>query len=82
MGWPTLIAIYFTIWWIVLFAVLPWGARPPEEVEPGMASSAPARPMLVKKFIWTTVLTTIIVVGGRWLFTSGLIDWAELMRIE
>ena len=24
---PLVLAIYFIIWWVVLFAVLPWGAR-------------------------------------------------------
>jgi len=27
----TFIAIYFIIWWVVLFAVLPWGVRSQEE---------------------------------------------------
>ena len=27
MAIATAIAIYFLIWWIVLFAVLPWGVR-------------------------------------------------------
>ena len=27
MAVATAIAIYFLIWWIVLFAVLPWGVR-------------------------------------------------------
>ena len=27
----TYFAIYFLIWWIVLFAVLPWGVRNQEE---------------------------------------------------
>jgi predicted secreted protein len=27
MSLATAIAIYFIIWWVVLFAVLPWGVR-------------------------------------------------------
>ncbi len=40
----TAIAIYFVIWWIVLFAVLPWGVRSQEEsgsVSPGTDPGAP-----------------------------------------
>ena len=38
------IAIYFLIWWITLFAVLPWGVRNQEEsgeVTPGTDPGAP-----------------------------------------
>ena len=38
MTLATAIAIYFIIWWVVLFAVLPFGVRSQEEsgaVEPG-----------------------------------------------
>ena len=31
MSTSTLIAIYFLIWWITLFAILPWGVRNQEE---------------------------------------------------
>jgi predicted secreted protein len=60
MGWATGIAIYVTIWWVVIFAVLPWGARPPERIERGHASSAPATPRLGIKVLATTVVSTII----------------------
>ncbi len=38
----TIIAIYFLIWWVALFAVLPWGVHIPDKAEPGHAQSAPA----------------------------------------
>lgn len=80
MGWITLAAIYFTVWWIVLFAVLPFGVRPPERPEPGTAASAPARPMLARKFLWTSLITAGIV-GVVWaVFATGLLDWQALMR--
>ena len=34
MGISTAIAIYFLIWWIVLFAVLPWGVRAQGDGQP------------------------------------------------
>ncbi len=69
------IAIYFVIWWIVLFAVLPWGVRTQEEegaVAEGTESAAPARPMMVKKALATTVLAGIIFAGFLWVLNSGL----------
>ena len=46
MSLTTAIAIYFLIWWVVLFAVLPWGIRSQEEsgsiaegTDPGAAAS-------------------------------------------
>ena len=44
------VAIYMFIWWIVLFAVLPFGVRTQDEdgsVVPGTPGSAPTRPRLL-----------------------------------
>ncbi len=46
MSIPLGIALFFVIWWIVLFAVLPFFIRPQSEtgeVVPGTPASAPAR---------------------------------------
>ena len=57
MAVATAIAIYFLIWWIVLFAVLPWGVRAQgEEGAPGTDPGAPTVPRLRAKLIWTTVV--------------------------
>ena len=44
MGWIAGIFVYFLIWWVVLFAVLPWGVQVPDNPEPGHAPSAPINP--------------------------------------
>lgn len=58
------LAIYFVIWWVVLFAMLPIGVRTSEEAGeksgPGHADSAPHRPNLLPKMLATTVISTII----------------------
>ena len=60
-------AIYFVIWWIVLFAMLPIGVRTSEEVgekiAPGNADSAPHMPMLLPKMVATTVMASIVFAG-------------------
>ncbi|MEJ1993954.1 MAG: DUF1467 family protein [Limibacillus sp.] len=56
----TAVMLFAIIWWVVLLAVLPWGARPPENPEPGHAPSAPERPMMGRKVLATTVITAVI----------------------
>lgn len=69
MSLVSLIAIYFVVWWVVLFAVLPWGTRTQEEegeIVLGTVHSAPTRPMLLKKTLATTIVAAIVV-GALWL---------------
>ncbi|MBP6876755.1 MAG: DUF1467 family protein [Phenylobacterium sp.] len=58
------IAIYFTIWWTVLFSVLPIGVTSHAEAGidkgDGGDPGAPVDPKLKKKFITTTIVTTIL----------------------
>jgi predicted secreted protein len=63
------IAVYFTIWWTTLFAVLPLGVRSHAEmgipVPGGGDPGSPVEPKLKRKFITTTwvsaILTAIVV---------------------
>lgn len=60
------VALYFMIWWITLFAVLPFGVRTQGEageVVPGTPASAPDRPALVRVFAINTVIATIAFIG-------------------
>ena len=71
----TLVAMYFVIWWICLFAVLPLKVRTQEEagdVVPGTPASAPARPQLLLKAGITTVVAAIVLAGIVALLNSGL----------
>jgi predicted secreted protein len=55
------IAMYVVVWWIVLFAILPWGVRP--TTEPGgrgQMSGAPEKPMMGKKILWTSVAAAFV----------------------
>jgi len=59
----TALAIYFLIWWVVLFAVLPFGVRSQHEsgeVIAGTDPGAPAMPRLRNKLIWTTGVATVV----------------------
>jgi len=58
----TTLAIYFLIWWVTLFAVLPFGVRSQHETEttPGTDPGAPLLPRLWWKLLWTTVIAAVI----------------------
>ena len=56
MNVVTGLAVYFVLWWISLFMVLPWGNRPDTEVQEGNAPSAPAKPRIALKALVTTGL--------------------------
>ena len=59
------IALFFVIWWILLFAVLPFGVRSQAEageVIRGSEPGAPALPALREKAIWTTLVASVVLV--------------------
>ena len=64
MSFTTALAIYFIIWWVVLFTVLPFGVRNAAEagetVEVGHDPGAPTVPALGKKLIWTTIVSSVV----------------------
>ncbi len=62
MGWVTGIGVYFVVWWITLFVVLPWGNHPidPGDVRQGQASSAPRRPRLLVKMAINSLLAAVV----------------------
>jgi predicted secreted protein len=74
MDWFATAIVFAIVWWLVLFMVLPFGAAPPDEVEPGMASSAPAKPRIAVKVAITTVLAVLLTGLAVWLVDSGLIQ--------
>jgi predicted secreted protein len=85
MATSTLIAIYFLIWWVALFAVLPWGVRNQEEsgeVAPGTDPGAPAIHWMWRKLGWTTLVATMIFGILYAVYTSGLIPYDLLMAIS
>ena len=61
------IALYFVVWWIMLFAVLPFGARTQAEDEDIVAGSdpgAPSAPRLAEKALWTTIVADVVFLGA------------------
>ncbi len=60
INWFTGALVYVMIWWVVIFAVLPWGVRVPDEPGPGHAASAPETPMMGRKLLVTTAIATVL----------------------
>ena len=64
MGTTGAIIIYICIWWIVFFSVLPIGIKS-QNIEfredlKGNDPGAPKNPNIVKKFLITTLITSIV----------------------
>lgn len=73
-------AVYFIIWWVTLFMVLPHGNRSQAEdgvVIEGTDPGAPTLSNLPKKLLWNSVLAFIIFAiywGTTWYFELDLSD--------
>jgi predicted secreted protein len=86
MAITTIIAIYFIIWWVVLFAVLPWGVRSQEESGEGLvAGTDPGAPAVHKvwmKLVWTTVIASVVFGILAAIYLLGLIPFDYLAAIS
>ena len=75
------VAVFFLIWWVTLFAVLPWGIRSQHEggeVIPGTDPGAPTIPKLGRKLFWTTVVAGVIFAACYVVYTDRLISLDSL----
>ena len=77
MSLATGIMVYIVTWWIVLFTVLPWGVKPPDNPQPGHATSAPEKPRLVLKFAVTTVIAGIVFGALYWFIGADIISFRD-----
>ncbi|MDP8995833.1 MAG: DUF1467 family protein [Pseudomonadota bacterium] len=76
MNFGTILAIYFVVWWITLFLVLPFGVKNAHEagevVEKGHERGAPVATRLAIKAAINTVLAGIVTAGLVWAAHSNL----------
>ena len=80
----TAVAIFFLIWWVVLFAVLPWGVRSQHdggEVVPGTDPGAPVIPRLFRKLVWTTGVSAVIFAGCYVVYVYRLVTLDGLVHL-
>ncbi len=81
MSLPLAIALFFVIWWVILFAVLPFGVRTQGEsgsVVPGTPESAPQRFDLRRVALINTAVA-MVVFAVVWVFVEyDLLSIAQL----
>ena len=77
MSIPFALAVFFIIWWVVLFVTLPFGARSSHEagieVMEGTEKSAPIKPRLFIKFLVTTVIALALFGLFYYIYTNDLL---------
>ena len=67
-------AVYFIVWWMTLFAVLPFGLKTQaeaEEIVPGTVESAPAR-FRGGRVVLMTTLVSALIYGGWYILSVRL----------
>ena len=84
MGLTGSIIVYVMIWWIIFFSVLPIGIQSNKEVFKekieGMDPGAPKNPKIAKKFLITTIITSIIFVVIYYLVKLNLLNLREFLQ--
>jgi predicted secreted protein len=80
----TAFAIYFVIWWLVLFLTLPFGVRSQHEDGEGAPGTDPGAPIMARmgpKLLWTTVLSAVFFGLGMWAYEAGLLNIERLSKL-
>jgi predicted secreted protein len=80
----TAFAIYFVVWWIVLFLTLPFGVRSQHDVGesvPGTEPGAPIATQMGRKLIWTTVLSAVFFAAAWLAYDAGYLNVDRLSRL-
>ena len=80
----TALAIYFVIWWLSLFVILPFGVRSQHEDgvgAPGTDPGAPIASRMGRKLIWTTIMSAVIFTLAMLAYNAGLLSIERLSRL-
>jgi len=80
----TAFAIYFVLWWIVLFLTLPFGVRSQHEDGEGVAGTDPGAPIATqmgRKLIWTTIISAIVFALGMLAYHAGYLNIERLSKL-
>jgi predicted secreted protein len=84
----TAFAIYFVLWWVVLFLTLPFGVRSQHEdgegadqTVPGTDPGAPIASQMGRKLIWTTVISAIIFAVAWLAYNAGYLNIERLSKL-
>jgi predicted secreted protein len=69
--------LFVMIWWVVLFAVLPFWTRPVLNAEdtPGGWRGVPERPLLLRKLLVTTAVSLVLFAGAYMMITGDVLSF-------
>ena len=84
MGITGSIIVYVLIWWMIFFSILPMGIQSnkekfKEKIE-GIDPGAPNNPKIGKKFLITTIITSIIFIVIYYLVKFNLLNLREYLQ--
>ncbi|PAY05548.1 hypothetical protein CK489_29715 [Bradyrhizobium sp. UFLA03-84] len=80
----TSLAVYFVLWWLVLFLTLPFGIRSQHEDGVGAPGTDPGAPILARmgrKLFLTTLISAVIFAIAMWAYYSGYLSVERLSRL-
>tara|TARA_B110001452_G_scaffold264572_1_gene267776 strand:- start:1143 stop:1397 length:255 start_codon:yes stop_codon:yes gene_type:complete len=84
MGITGSIIVYASIWWIVFFSILPIGIKSNKEIFKekiaGIDPGAPKNPKIGKKFLITTIITSLLFIVIYYLTTTGFLNLRNLLQ--
>ena len=78
------IVVFVIIWWVIFFTALPIGIKHDNKrfndnldgIDPG----APKNPNVFKKFLYTTIITTVIFAGIYYIVTNDYFNLREFIK--
>ena len=84
MGITGSIIVYVMIWWVIFFSVLPVGIQSNKEtfkdnIE-GADPGAPKNPKIAKKFLITTIITSIVFIVIYYLVNNGFFNLRNFLK--
>ena len=74
--WFSQAAIFLLIWFVTLFAVLPWGVRHATKTEACHDPGAPVNPQISRKVMITTVISLLI--WGVYFYVTQILGFSLL----
>ena len=80
----TAFAIYFVVWWTVLFLTLPFGVRSQHEDGAGVPGTDPGAPVVTRmgpKLIWTTIISAVIFALAWLAYDAGYLNVERLSKL-
>ncbi|MGJ5178934.1 DUF1467 family protein [Bradyrhizobium oligotrophicum] len=80
----TWLAIYFVLWWVMLFVTLPFGVRSQHEAggaSPGTDPGAPTISLMGRRLIWTTLLSAVVFGLGIAAYQAGYLSIERLSKL-